>query len=179
MTRKMIILITAVVILITAIIGCIFCEDICGSTCTFSKRSGIKDHAACESCGQDACIPSCTDEPVIENVSEEKPLPSCNLTSREQSERIEKLKVNLFKKAKSVIELNDGYDFVFVEPIEFSNQLFEVINFERVCCPYFTWGLIFEPQNKAMHLQIYGSEAIKEELRLVLKDLGLIHIMEL
>lgn len=106
--------------------------------------------------------------------AEEKPLASCNLSDAAQRKRGEQIKAQIFGKATAVIELEDGYDFIFQEPIAFANELLEMVNFERVCCPYFTWGFVFEPQNKATHLQVYGSAAIKEELRIGLTEMGII-----
>src|SRR5690606_16801822 len=142
----------------------------CSNNCTSIYKTDSKDKAAC---GKNSCTSRCSSCAFVDTSITDKLLPSCKLTSKEQAERAELLKTSLFKKAKSITELKDGYDFVFQEPIEFSNQLMEVVNFERVCCPYFTWGLLFEPQNKAAHLQIYGSAEIKEELRIGLKEMGL------
>jgi hypothetical protein len=101
----------------------------------------------------------------------DKLLNSCLLTDQEQRIRAEKLSVQIFQRAKKLIELKNGWDIIFHEPIEFANDLIEMINFERVCCPYFHWSLIFEPENRAIHLQIYGSDLIKEELRNAFSDL--------
>jgi hypothetical protein len=80
----------------------------------------------------------------------------------------------LFSKVKEVVELKDGYDFVFAESKEFSVQLLEFINFERACCSNFSFALEFEPYGKATHLKIYGSKAIKQELKNGFTELGVI-----
>ena len=76
------------------------------------------------------------------------------------------------KKIVRTEELETGYDMIFQEPIEYSKELLEFINFERGCCSGFSFALIFEPDNKATHLQMYGSKEIKEELKSGLKEVG-------
>ena len=78
------------------------------------------------------------------------------------------------KKIAGVKELETGYDLVFNEPKEYSTELLEFINFERGCCSSFSYALVFEPNNKATHLQIYGSKEIKSELAKGFKELGLL-----
>lgn len=89
-------------------------------------------------------------------------------------ERKTTLQESMVKKIKRTVELENGYDLIFIEPKEYSSELLEFINFERVCCSSFTYALIFEPNSRATHLQIYGSRAIKEELRTGLIELGVI-----
>ncbi len=88
--------------------------------------------------------------------------------------RREMLREGIFSKVKSVEAMSTGYQLTFNEPIEFSNELLEFVNFERDCCAGFTFALVFEPNNKASHLQLYGSKEIKEELRGAFVELGVI-----
>lgn len=76
------------------------------------------------------------------------------------------------KKIAKVEELETGYDLTFQESIEYSQELLEFINFERKCCSNFSFALIFEPNNRATHLQMYGSKEIKEELKDGFIELG-------
>lgn len=89
-------------------------------------------------------------------------------------ERKSFLQSTMSKKIARVEELETGYDLVFNEPKEYSTELLEFINFERSCCSSFSYALIFEPNNKATHLQIYGSKEIKSELAKGFKELGLL-----
>ena len=98
------------------------------------------------------------------------PVEACNLTSKEQGKRYKELKDNLFKRITYVKELPDGYDLVFKEKIEFSNELIEFVNFERVCCPSFTFSMNFEPQGGPIHLEIKGSKGIKDMIAFGLKE---------
>ena len=101
-------------------------------------------------------------------------IPSCNLTGVDLVKRKEELQSSFVKKIYKVEELETGYDFIFHEPIAYSSELLEFINFERNCCSSFAFALIFEPHNKATHLQIYGSKEIKEEIKRVFKELGVL-----
>jgi hypothetical protein len=114
----------------------------------------------------------------MENVSREnfnKILPSCSLTNDEMIARKAFLEKGLARKVNKIVELSYGYDLIFNESVEFSKELLDFINFERRCCSSFSYALIFEPHNKATHLQIYGSKQIKQELAEGFKTLGLIN----
>lgn len=76
------------------------------------------------------------------------------------------------EKIVKVEELETGYDLIFHESIEYSTELLEFINFERGCCSNFSFALIFEPNNIATHLQMYGSKEIKEEIKDGFIELG-------
>ena len=54
----------------------------------------------------------------------------------------------------------------------------EMVNFERSCCSDFTWALVFEPNNKATHLQVYGSKKVKDEIGNAFKSFGLEHLIK-
>ncbi len=101
-------------------------------------------------------------------------VPSCNLSGSQMMERKSFLQSSMAQKIERVEELETGYDLIFTQPKEYSIELLEFINFERSCCSSFSYALIFEPNNKATHLQIYGSKEIKAELAGGFKELGFI-----
>jgi len=106
---------------------------------------------------------------IKQNTDEKKLFYGCSLSSPEQIERAEKLKKEILKKILTIKELSDGYEIIFDEKPEFANDLLEYINFERVCCQYYTFALLFEPNLGNIHLQMRGSEEIKAELKLILE----------
>lgn len=137
--------------------------------------------ATCSHCGKTTCDKSCSSNSVIntkDTAMQNKILPSCSLNEKELAERGNTLSKTIFSKAKSITTLKDGYDIVFNEPKEFSNELMEMVNFERSCCSDFTWALVFEPNNKATHLQVYGSKKVKEEMGNAFKSFGLAHLIK-
>lgn len=164
MKRKMIIAISAIVI-IGAAAFCFLRNNNCKDECCKPKTTTeSKQSTACGSCGKNSCDKSCSSNP--NDTTDLKSLvPSCNLSSKEMADRKEFLQATMVKKIFKTEELETGYDLIFHEPIEYSKELLEFINFERGCCSNFSFALIFEPNNKATHLQMYGSKEIKEELR--------------
>jgi hypothetical protein len=104
-------------------------------------------------------------------------VPSCDLNANQMSLRKAELTDNqsgIFTKVSKVNELSDGYDFLFDQPKEFSYYLLDFINFERNCCSSFSFALEFEPNERVTHLKIFGSKAIKEELKNGFKELGIL-----
>ena len=137
--------------------------------------------ATCSHCGKTSCDKSCTSTLVTktkDTIMQNKTLLSCSLNQKEFAERGDTLSKTIFSKAIAINAFKDGYDIVFNEPKEFSNELLEMVNFERSCCSGFTWALVFESNNKATHLQVYGSEQIKTEMRNAFKSFGLEHLIK-
>lgn len=139
------------------------------------------DEATCGKCNKNSCDASCSSNPENDTTKEGQRLkelvPSCNLSQKQMVDRRAALtgKYSMFNKVQRIIELKDGYDFVFAEPKEFSIQLLEFINFERNCCSNFSFALEFEPNEKATHLKMYGSQAIKDELKNGFTELGVLN----
>jgi hypothetical protein len=111
-----------------------------------------------------------TQNKTASSIDDFTPVEACNLTSKEQIKRYKELKDHLFKKIADVKELPEGYDLIFRENIEFSNQLVEFVNFERVCCPSFTFAMKFDPNGGPIHLEIKGSKGIKDMIAFGLKE---------
>jgi hypothetical protein len=150
-------------------------ESSCSSNCS-SDKTAIAESTTCSGCGENSCTKSCSTNPANDTTDLKSLVPSCNLSNDQLHERKQELKNSIVQHINRVEELEMGYDFIFVEPADYSIELLEFINFERGCCSSFTYALIFEPNNKATHLQIYGSAAIKEELRLGFGELGLVNM---
>src|SRR5690348_549259 len=90
------------------------------------------------------------------------PIIACNLSAAEQAARERELAATVFSKAEQTEELADGYALRFQGSDEWATRLLEFINFERVCCPFFTFELLFEPNQGAIWLKIRGPEGVKE-----------------
>jgi hypothetical protein len=144
-------------------------------------KTATGKEATCSHCGKTSCDKSCSSNSLTEKKEVTMPtpiLPSCSLNEKELAERGNTLSKTIFSKVKMINSFKDGYDIVFTEPKEFSLDLIEMVNFERSCCSDFTWALVFEPNNKATHLQVYGSKKIKEEMRNAFKSFGLGHLIK-
>ncbi|MEJ7871532.1 MAG: hypothetical protein WKF67_04685, partial [Rubrobacteraceae bacterium] len=56
----------------------------------------------------------------------------------------------------------DGYEFTFPGSAECADQLTGFVVFERACCPFFTFEIVFEPGAGPIVLKIRGPEGVKE-----------------
>lgn len=89
---------------------------------------------------------------------------ACLLPPEEQEARGEDVS-DLLAIALETHELPDGYGLGFQAADEIALRLLEFINFERKCCPFFKFELVFEPQDGPISLNIRGGEGVKELLR--------------
>jgi hypothetical protein len=91
--------------------------------------------------------------------NEEVPL-ACTLTESEQVTRSEEVN-ELFKHVQQVNELADGYALRFAASDTWANTLLQFITFERACCPFFEFALVFEHKQGPIWLHIRGPEGVK------------------
>ena len=92
-------------------------------------------------------------------ITDEMPL-ACTLSATELVTRTEEVK-DLFKHVQQVDELTDGYALRFPGSDTWANTLLQFIAFERACCPFFTFALVFEPQQGPIWLHLRGAEGVK------------------
>jgi hypothetical protein len=90
---------------------------------------------------------------------------ACRLLERELAERGNRLAHELFPGARSIEELPDGYAFDFAADEEWTARVLDFVAFERRCCPFFTFEVVFEPHGRALWLRLRGSAEIKEFIR--------------
>ena len=95
----------------------------------------------------------------VEIFTDEMPL-ACTLSESELVTRAEEVG-ELFKGVQQVNELIDGYALRFPGSDTWANRLLQFITFERGCCPFFTFALVFEPQQGPIWLHLRGSEGVK------------------
>jgi hypothetical protein len=69
----------------------------------------------------------------------------------------------LFAAIQDVQELPTGYGFRL--PPELLLEVAEFIEFERLCCPFFTFAVEVEANHCALWLRLTGSELIKQFIR--------------
>jgi len=152
-------------------------KEECGESCSVAcqsdqEKSFSKESNVCGGCDENSCSVSCSSNPANDSGDLKSLLPSCNLSNEDLYHRKDDLRKSIFSKIHSVQEMENGYDLIFKQPKEYSVELLEFINFERTCCSSFTYALIFEPNNQATHLQIYGSQEFKEEIKSGFAGLG-------
>ncbi|MDP9375713.1 MAG: hypothetical protein M3Q65_25345 [Chloroflexota bacterium] len=98
------------------------------------------------------------------NEQEREPQPSpiaCNLSEPEQRARQATLRDTIFTAARQVRELSDGYALQFTDGADLAAQLLGFIAAERACCPFFTFELLFEPDQGPVWLRLRGPEGTK------------------
>jgi len=92
-------------------------------------------------------------------ITEDIPL-ACTLSESEQQTRSTELN-DFFNHVQQVNELADGYALRFPGDSTWAASLVQFITYERACCPFFTFALIFEPQQGSIWLHLRGPEGTK------------------
>ena len=67
----------------------------------------------------------------------------------------------LFQTVKSIRELPDGYSFRLPNEANILLTAAQFITFERLCCPFFGFGLEIEREGGAVWLSLTGREGVK------------------
>lgn len=88
----------------------------------------------------------------------------CNLPAVQQAERLSQTG-DIFGGCAEMLELADGYAFRFDNSAQWASRILEFIETERVCCQFFRFEMVFEPQLGPLWLYLRGSEAAKEFIR--------------
>jgi hypothetical protein len=96
----------------------------------------------------------------LDHAAEEMPI-ACELSGAELAERGEEVG-DLFKEVEQVRELADGYAFRFCGSAAMASRLLEFTLAERSCCPFFTFELVFDPNEGPIWVRLRGSEGVKE-----------------
>lgn len=90
---------------------------------------------------------------------------ACGLGGKEQRERREELARELFSGRLGTEEIDDGYVFVFPGEARWAEKLVAFVVFERECCPFFAFEVLFEPEGGPISLRVRGPEGTKEFAR--------------
>lgn len=156
-----------------AMYSCLLVLNACnGQTCCNSNKAKVTEAANCNKCGKTTCNRACGGE------TAEKIMPSCSLDAQTQIMRGNSVIKKTLSQAQAVKELSDGYDFVFAHSPEIVAELNEIASFERKCCASFTWEVVEEPTEKLAHLKVFGSMAIKTEVKSGFDQMGLAHLFK-
>jgi hypothetical protein len=102
---------------------------------------------------------------MINEVGNKKIPIACILPSHEQAKRREIIINDFFKGIEETRELRDGFSFRYPGTDEWISKLSEFIMFERMCCPFLTFELLFASNSGPVHLHIRGSKAAKEFIK--------------
>ncbi len=78
---------------------------------------------------------------------------ACSLPGLEQARRRETV-ADILGQARRMEELADGYTFDFPGSAEWAARLTEFIVFERTCCPFFGFAMVFKPGGGPILLKV-------------------------
>lgn len=105
------------------------------------------------------------------NLNENQSL-ACDLTAIPTTIREEHIITapQLFAAAQEVHELPNGYAVRFLNDPGRFMAIARFIENERLCCPFFHFGLEIEPNSGPLWLRLTGAEGVKEILQTILFD---------
>ncbi len=89
---------------------------------------------------------------------------ACSLSQDALASREEELH-ELFTSFQQAHELPGGYALQYPCEKIWVEKLTNFILQERVCCPFFTFELVFEPAQGPLWLRLYGGEGVKDLLK--------------
>jgi hypothetical protein len=93
----------------------------------------------------------------------------CRLPEPELRTRRDELVKSLGPRLQRLEEFSSGYRLRF--PPDQAGALLELIQFERNCCPFFTFSLTFEEMQGALWFSVSGPEGTKDFLKPLLDAL--------
>ena len=96
----------------------------------------------------------------VELIAEDAPI-ACNLTAGELVTRGKEIN-GFFTGVQQIRELADWYALRFPGTSTWPQRMLDFIQGERSCCPFFTFELIFAPNQGPIWLHIRGPEGVKE-----------------
>ena len=90
---------------------------------------------------------------------------ACTLSDDDLRDRSDVV-AELFAHTTRIEELADGYAFAFPGGSEWARKLLDFVDFERACCPFYSFSLRFPSPHDAIWLDVCGERAkVKEMIR--------------
>ena len=108
----------------------------------------------------------------VELLTKDVPI-ACSLTADELVTRAEEID-DLFTGVQQTQELADGYALCFPGTSTWPQRVLDFIQGERNCCLFFTFELVFIPNQGPIWLHIRGPEGVKEIVRDTLTKRGIV-----
>ncbi len=92
---------------------------------------------------------------------------ACDLSAIPTAEREDHIASapQLFTSVQESRELPDGYAFRFPVDTDILLKITHYIANERLCCPFFGFGIELEPQSAALWLHLTGSAEVKQFIK--------------
>jgi len=107
------------------------------------------------------------DSAIGQKKSEQKYPFACNMLALKTEERKRHIEVTkrLRGATKEERELPDGYGFRFLPDQPTILLVSEFIARERLCCPFFTFEMVVEPEDGPLWMRLRGAEGVKDFIR--------------
>ncbi len=92
---------------------------------------------------------------------------ACNLNALTKAERTEHHDVTtrVLASVQETREIPNGYTFTVDSARVSPKDLATFVEFERRCCPFFDFQLVWSPENGPVSLQLTGRDGVKEFIR--------------
>lgn len=87
---------------------------------------------------------------------------ACNLPEAELDSRKDEISEDIWSGVEERRELEDGYEWRFPGTREWAEKLVQFISFERKCCRFLLFELVFEPDEGPIWLRLRGAEGVKQ-----------------
>ena len=99
--------------------------------------------------------------------SDQKPLFACNMLALNAEGRKRHIEVTKQLRAatKEGRELSDGYAFRFSSEQSTILLVSEFIAREHLCCPFFTFEMVVEPEDGPLWMRLRGAEGVKDFIK--------------
>lgn len=89
---------------------------------------------------------------------------ACSLTGREAASRKDSTAKILLRSLR-VLEIENGYEFVFPGDSELVSRITELVVAERKCCLFLTFEILFEAAEGPIRLRVTGPDGAKDFIR--------------
>ena len=92
---------------------------------------------------------------------------ACDLTAIPAAERDQHITTaqSLIRQAQETLHLSNGFALRFANEKDMFMRLARFVDHERLCCPFFGFSLILEPDHGPIWLHLTGRDGVKEFLQ--------------
>ncbi len=86
---------------------------------------------------------------------------ACRLSETQKEDRRPKVEALFVERLEEVTETDAGYAFKFDADSDNLQRVFEFVDAERKCCPFFQFDITVPADEQPVRLEIGGSERVK------------------
>jgi hypothetical protein len=86
------------------------------------------------------------------------------LSPRQRTHHLSNIR-SIFAAVRAIRELPDGYEFEFTYSSDSLDALADFVAHEKLCCPFFSFGVQVEPAADTLSLRLTGPDGVKPCIR--------------